>query len=360
MRLDADNRSKKAPGSDALRLFGFLLACSALSCMVPVSARAQSDAAMRAKLEQMENDIQTLNRAVYKGETPPPAPVAPNVDAAGSAAAASELRISQLETEFRTMTGTLEEIQHQLQTMQQGIDQANAKLDARLTALEQKQAPTPAAPVPAASPVSGSDSGATMPPQPAPVGSLTQPDLATPPPTTDRFTGGTASHPPSVRIDPTTGLTPPKPQTLGTLSPSDTAKAASDTSAPASPDQAYEEAYTLFKLQKYDQAQAAFEDFLKKYPKYPLAANAQFWIGESFFARNQFDKAAKAFALAYQNYPQGPKGADSLLKLGLSLNALGKKNEACLTWAQLKRQYPTAGPTLTRANNESQKTACKG
>ena len=187
-----------------------------------------------------------------------------------------------------------------------------------------------------------------MPPQPAAssAGSLTQPDLA--PPAGDHFTGGTSAGTLGTLTQPKGGsvttaatpLTPPKP--------------AADT-----PDAAYEQAYALFTAKKYDEAEAAFQAFLAKYPKHPLAANAQFWIGESQYAQNENDKAAKSFAIAYQNYPQGPKGADSLLKLGMSLNNLGKKTEACLTWAQLKKQFPAAGPVLTRAAAEAQKSGCK-
>jgi tol-pal system protein YbgF len=191
-------------------------------------------------------------------------------------------------------------------------------------------------------------------------GSLAPPDLA--PPASGGFTGGTtasaAANPPPSTLG---TLTRPAPNgsAVGSVTTQATPLVPPPKAAPGSPDQAYEQAYALYTAKKYDEAEAAFQAFLGKYPKHPLAANAQFWIGESDYARGQYDKAAKAFALAYQNYPQGPKGADSLLKLGMSLAGLGKTNEACLTWAQLKKQFPAAGPTLTRAVAESQKNACK-
>ena len=315
-----------------------MLAIAALS---PV-ARAQDNADMRVRLEQMENDLQTLNRAVYKGETPPPSSAPLSLQSPANPAAAQagfDARFSQLERELTAMTGRLEEIQHQMQIMQQGIDQTAVKLDARLTALEQKQ--EAAAPPPAEQPV-GSLTGTDM----------AKPDLAQPDNEghpgeghsgDGHFGGGTTSS--------------SAPAALGTLNrpvPDDAGKPAAD-----SPDLAYEQAYANIKVQKYDEAEQAFTGFLARYPKHPLAANAQYWLGESYYGRDRFDKAAKAFALAYQNYPQSPKGPESLLKLGLSLNSLGKHNEACLTWGQLKKQFPSASPVLSRAAVESQKNACK-
>jgi tol-pal system protein YbgF len=346
------NRSK-ARGRHALRLAGFMLLATA-ACIPPRPAHAQDDET-RARLDQMQNDIDTLNRAVYKGQPPANAPVALG-DASTAATASLDVRLSQVETEIASLTGEVQELQHQVQVLQQQDQDTFGKLDARVAVLEHAGAATPAATLAAAGAtaqggLTGADTGA------APPGADATPaDVETP--SDADFTGGTAS-----------GSAAPHAATPvftsgGASSSATGAMPAPDSGTPpapiaSTPDKAYEDAFTLLKAKKYAEAQQAFAGFLAKYPKHPLAANAQFWLGETYYDRSQFDKAAKAFAVSYQNYPQGPKGPDSLLKLGMSLNGLGKHNEACLTYAQLKKQFPDSGPPLARAGQEADKIGCK-
>ena len=82
--------------------------------------------------------------------------------------------------------------------------------------------------------------------------------------------------------------------------------------------------------------------FVQRYPNDPLAGNAQYWLGETYYVRKDYENAATAFAEGYQKYPESGKAADNLLKLGMSLGNLGKKSEACSAFARLDRDFPTA------------------
>ena len=55
------------------------------------------------------------------------------------------------------------------------------------------------------------------------------------------------------------------------------------------PKELYDDAFASIKKQQYKTAQAQFEAFLALYPKDALAGNAQYWLGESFFAERSFD-----------------------------------------------------------------------
>ncbi len=66
-------------------------------------------------------------------------------------------------------------------------------------------------------------------------------------------------------------------------------------------------------------AEQGFETFLQSNPKHVLAGNAQYWLGESYYARKDYQNAMTAFAEGYKNYKTSPKGPDNLLKLGLTL-----------------------------------------
>ncbi len=330
---------RKAQGLRARRRLAF----TAVVALGPVShAGAQDD--VRARMRQMENDIQTLNRAVYKGETPPqPTPSLDVIDSSSSAQAQQQVRLSQMESDIARLTGRLEEQQHLIENLQRQLDESFGKADQRLTALEQ----------------SGVPAAGAMPPQPGQQpGGLAQNDM-TPP---GDFTGGTAM--PGNPDDPA-NIQPAPENSLGTLTQGQgagTQGAGGNPPIPVpinnTPEAAYESAYTALKNRQYDESERQFQAFLTRYPKHQLAANATYWMGETYYARGQFEQASRVFAEAYKTYPQSPKAADALLKLGLSLNGMGKGKEACLTYAQFKKQFPSAGPVSSRVTQEAKKIGC--
>ena len=57
---------------------------------------------------------------------------------------------------------------------------------------------------------------------------------------------------------------------------------------------AYDNAYSNYRLSDYPGAIRGFETFLKTYPKHPLAPNAQYWIGESYFHLKDYRAAIGA------------------------------------------------------------------
>lgn len=125
------------------------------------------------------------------------------------------------------------------------------------------------------------------------------------------------------------------------------------------PKQLYETAYGHLLQQDYGAAEAAFDDFLKRYPSDRLAGSAQFWLGESHFVRGQFKPAASAFLKGYQTYGQSPKAPDSLLKLAMSLGRMGQKNAACSSFGELATRFPAASADVkSRAATEKQRTGC--
>ena len=116
----------------------------------------------------------------------------------------------------------------------------------------------------------------------------------------------------------------------------------------------YDASYAMILSGDYSGAESGFRRFLQTHPNDPLAANAQFWLGESHFARQQYREAADAFLKSYTDYPDGTKVTDSLLKLGLSLRGIGQTDAACATFNELLTKYPGA-PTSIRAEATAQK-----
>jgi tol-pal system protein YbgF len=121
----------------------------------------------------------------------------------------------------------------------------------------------------------------------------------------------------------------------------------------------YDLAYSYIKARDFDNAEQAFDAFIKAHPDDDLISNAKYWYGETFYVRGNYDKAARVFAEGYQKYPQGQKAASNLLKLGMSLVGMGKADDACIAFKQLKKDYAkSAIPVLKRANTEMGKINC--
>jgi len=113
----------------------------------------------------------------------------------------------------------------------------------------------------------------------------------------------------------------------------------------------YEEALKLLERKDYRTAIARFRDFLKKYPNSEYADNAQYWIGESYYAMREFDQAILEFDAVRQKYPKGDKVPAALLKLAFAFAELGDKVDARLILQELINRYPQS-PEAAKAKEK--------
>jgi tol-pal system protein YbgF len=142
---------------------------------------------------------------------------------------------------------------------------------------------------------------------------------------------------------------PPKPKVVS--------ESAADAGTP--PQQLYERAYSFLLTKDYATAETTFESFLKQHPTHPLAGNAQFWLGETFYVRHQYRPAAAAFLKGYQDYAKSQKAPESLLKLAMSLQRLGQKDAACSSFTEFASKYPSAPDRIrSLAESERKRSGC--
>ncbi len=125
----------------------------------------------------------------------------------------------------------------------------------------------------------------------------------------------------------------------------------------------YEEAFLQLTRKDYVMAEQQFKDFLQNHEKHQLAANASYWLAETYYVRKNYKTAAAQFLKAYNDYPEGNKRFDSLLKLALSLRSLEAPKDACKTLAELLN--PANDPngllsasTRRRAEKEQEELRC--
>jgi tol-pal system protein YbgF len=91
---------------------------------------------------------------------------------------------------------------------------------------------------------------------------------------------------------------------------------------------------------KYDLASQEFGDYLKFYGNTDLASNAQFYLGEIFFAQQQYDQAINAYSKVVNNYPKSFKIAPAHLKRALALISLGEKTSGVSELRMVVKAYP--------------------
>jgi tol-pal system protein YbgF len=215
--------------------------------------------------------------------------------AAAAQSGYTEDRINQLQQSISLLTGQIEQLQYRNQQLQQQMEKMQADYEFRLDQLEK-----------------GRGGGGPRPSPPA----------------------GPSSPPP-----PQASAAPPANAAAG--------------------DQLYHDAFKMLQDGDYPGAEKGFKTFVQRNPQHVLAGNAQYWLGETYYARREYQNAAVAFAEGYKTYKSSPKGPDNLLKLGITLSTMGKKQEACAMFSRFSQDYPRATDLQKRRiDQERQRAGC--
>jgi len=107
--------------------------------------------------------------------------------------------------------------------------------------------------------------------------------------------------------------------------------------------QSYDQASLDLTQGRYRLALQEFRDYVKRYPTSDLADNAQYGVGECYFAQAVFDSAETEYAKVEASFPKGDKVPAALYKLALSKERLKKTSEAKKTLEDLVKRYPNSG-----------------
>jgi tol-pal system protein YbgF len=139
----------------------------------------------------------------------------------------------------------------------------------------------------------------------------------------------------------TRALVEARPPAAATPAPAPTApiepRAEPRAEARAAP-QAYAAALATFRAREYGQAVLDFIDFIGTYPKHPLAANAQYWIGEAYYVQRDHRQALLEFQKVLEMH--SGKIPDALVKIGLCQWTLRDPRRARAAWQRVVREYP--------------------
>ena len=104
----------------------------------------------------------------------------------------------------------------------------------------------------------------------------------------------------------------------------------------------YEQARDLLSQGQYQAAGAEFLRYLEANPGGGLAANARYWLGETYYVQGQYQEAGAEFARVVSDYPDSNKLADALLKLGYTQDELGDTEAATGTLQRVRQDFAGA------------------
>jgi tol-pal system protein YbgF len=107
--------------------------------------------------------------------------------------------------------------------------------------------------------------------------------------------------------------------------------------------QLYDQAAQDLTQGRYEMALQSFRDVVRQFPASELADNAQYGVGECFFAMARFDSASVAYAAVGMIAPNGDRVPASLFKLALSQEKEGKDAVSRKTLEDLVNRFPNAG-----------------
>ena len=289
-------------------------------------------------IEQLQKDINTLERAVYSGSTNlnnelnnKDTSLDPNSE---DVLTRHLLKLTEIETQFQNLTNRFEEINFKLDKLSNRLSKVQADNQIRFQDLENASVINDDKKTLAQNSKDKTLPGSS---QPQDLGSISYKDTKT-----NETIQQTQS------IDTTATIITESFQTEEKILPS------------KSPENQYEFATSFLKVGDYSTAERAFREFVQTNPEHKLAGNAQYWYAETFRIRQLYTDAASAYLEGYQKYPKGEKAPVNLLKLGVSMVQIGEKDQGCKMINGVEKQYPDANQSvIQKAKYESQKFECK-
>jgi len=109
------------------------------------------------------------------------------------------------------------------------------------------------------------------------------------------------------------------------------------------PSTLYDQAAQDLTQGRYSLARQEFRDVVQRYPTAAVADNAQYGVGECFFAEARFDSASVEYARVDKDWPDGDKAPAALYKLALCEDKLGHAAESRRALESLVKRFPLSG-----------------
>ena len=310
----------------------FFISITLLFALNSVKAEEESSEAISNQIQKLQQDIKTLEKAVYKTS---------QINSSSSSSSSNNLnediltrhllKLNEVETQFQELTNKFEEINFKMDKLSKRITKMQSDNQLRFSDLENNSGTLSVNKdvVAKKKKLPGTD-------LPQELGRISDSDLNQTKEVQKTQSVESAGLVVTEKASPSKSLLPNK-----------------------SAQEQYDFAVSFIKVGDYETAEYALREFIDKNKSNALAGSAQYWYGETFRVRQLYQDAAAAYLDGYQNYPKSKKAPINLLKLGSTLVQLGEKDQGCLMIQGVKKQYPKASKSvLQKAEYEKKKFKC--
>lgn len=106
--------------------------------------------------------------------------------------------------------------------------------------------------------------------------------------------------------------------------------------------QKYRSAMILFQAHNYPDAVLSFSSFVDQFPDHPLAGDAQYFLGESYFKQKEYRLAARELNRVLTTYDRSSHVSDALRDLAISEENTGDKDAAERHRQELMSMFPSS------------------
>ena len=110
--------------------------------------------------------------------------------------------------------------------------------------------------------------------------------------------------------------------------------------AASTPDSLYLKGLDLLKAGDVVTAREQFTKFLEQNPKHELAANAHYWIGETYYSEKNYESAILSYQDVIKNYPGKEKVVAAMLKQAMAFNEIKDAKSAKFVLKKLVEKFP--------------------
>lgn len=118
------------------------------------------------------------------------------------------------------------------------------------------------------------------------------------------------------------------------------------------PDQMYDVSLQQYRRGSISTARLGFREFLRVFPTHERAADALFYVGESF-EKEAPDSAAAVYDQVVKAYPNSPRAPSAIYKMGLLAEQRGDKGAARTLYTRVINGYPRSPEAdLARQNQQ--------
>ena len=276
---------------------GALAVTAAVGLASPVAAQSRREMQMMADIRMLQEQTQQLQQQLT-------AALAQLADALKQINARVDDQAGATRKGFADQKLTVDQVGSDLRVVKERVDETNV----RITSLSQEvealrlAIPTYPPPMPTTDPnappatLAGGDPAAGVPP-----------DAAVPPPS------------------PSAGLPPPP----------------GPTAAPGiSPQRLFDTAWTDYTAGQWTLCIEGFSTYVRTFPRNDAAGDAQFYIGECYYADGKYADALDNYNRVIANYPRGARVPEAYYKRGLTFERMNQPDQARESWETLLKQFP--------------------